>query len=133
VSILVDTNVILDVITDDPRWAEWSADMLMRHEPQGLAINSMIYAELAGDAHSVEEVDDLVARFGLLFLELPRTALFLAAKAFQRYRANGGTRSSILPDFFIGGHAEASGLPLLTRDVGRYRTYFPSVQLLTPP
>jgi len=105
---------------------------LEEHRSGGLAINGVIFAELSVPALDLDEVEQLLLAFGLVLREIPRPGLFLAGKAFARYRASGGTKSSPLPDFFIGAHAEASSLPLITRDSARYRTYFPTVTLITP-
>lgn len=131
-AVLVDTNVILDVLTDDPNWVEWSIAQLENHCDSGLIINSVVYAELCFGSPSVEFVDDVVRKFGLIYQEIPRQGLFRAAKAFSRYRARKGSKVSPLPDFFIGGHAEAAGIPLLTRDTTRMKTYFPGVRLISP-
>ncbi len=131
--VLVDTNVILDVVQDDAVWAEWSQGQLdawaVREE---LGINAVIYAELSMAYARIEELEDTVAAAGLRLLEIPREALFLAGKAFLVYRKQGGTRTGVLPDFFIGAHAAVMELPLLTRETARYRTYFPGVALITP-
>ena len=131
-SVLVDTNVILDVLTDDRRWAEWSIAQLESSSVDGLIINPVIYAELCFGSPSTKFVDDIVRQFGLTCQDLPRQSLFLAAKAFARYRAQKGTKTSVLPDFFIGGHAQATGMPFLTRDTKRLSTYFPGVRLICP-
>jgi predicted nucleic acid-binding protein len=130
---LVDTNVLLDLVTADPRWADWSIAALEAASLRGpLYIDPVIYAELSTRYDRIELLDEFVAVAGLEMLELPRPALFLAGKAFAQYRKSGGTRTGVLPDFFIGAHAAISGLPLLTRDEGRYRTYFPKLALITP-
>ena len=130
---LVDTNVILDVVLADVRWAEWSLRHLDMAAVAGpLVINDIIYAELAAGYPAIEALDELVAGMGLRLEPMPRPALFLAAKAFRQYRARGGTRTGVLPDFFIGAHAAVSGWPLLTRDVRRYRDYFPTVDVTGP-
>lgn len=131
-AVLVDTNVILDVLTDDPRWRPWSQAQLARHRNEGLAINGVIFAELSIPARDLAEVEQLLLQLELDMIEVPRRALFSAGKAFARYRAGGGTKSAPLPDFFIGAHAEAASLPLVTRDPNRYRTYFPSIALIAP-
>lgn len=131
-SVLVDTNVLIDVLTDDPKWADWSVAQLENHSDAGLLINSVIYAELCFGSPSVEFADDVVRRFGLLYQEIPRQGLFRAAKAFGQYRARKGVKTSVLPDFFVGGHAEACGIPLLTRDPKRLSAYFPGVRLICP-
>lgn len=131
--IFVDTNVLLDVVTDDPTWADWSIGQLESASLGGtLWINDVVYAELAVRYDRIEEVDALLEQAGLELAPVPREALFLASKVFNRYRKAGGTRTGVLPDFFIGAHAAVSGLPLLTRDVGRYRTYFPTLTLIAP-
>jgi len=129
----VDTNVLLDIVTDDPKWADWSIAQLETASLRGtLWINDIVYAELAVRYDRIEEVDALLDRAGLELAPVPRAALFLASKVFTRYRKAGGTRAGVLPDFFIGAHAAVSGLPLLTRDVARYRTYFPTLTLIAP-
>lgn len=129
--VLVDTNVIVDITGDSNEWLTWSISQMEKHVGC-LLINPIIYAELCIPLDSADEVDRLVAVFGLEYLELPKAALFLAARAFRRYRQCGGTKSAPLPDFFIGAHAAALEIPILTRDVGRYATYFPEVTLITP-
>ena len=130
---LVDTNILLDVLTDDHHWADWSIRQLDAAALKGpLVINDVIYAELSVRFLTIEAVDAVLAETGSTVMAIPRSALFLAGKVFQRYRAAGGLRTGVLPDFFIGAHAAASGLPLLSRDVGRYRTYFPTIDLVTP-
>ncbi len=131
--VLLDTNVILDVVQDDPVWGEWSQGQLDAWAARDeLGINAVIYAELSIAYVRIEELEDTVHTAGLRFLEIPREALFLAGKAFLAYRKQGGTRTGVLPDFFIGAHAAVMGLPLLTREAARYRTYFPGVALITP-
>lgn len=131
--ILVDTNVLLDLVTDDPRWAEWSIAQLEAASLNGpLLINDVIYAELSVRYDRIEDLESFIDQAGLETAAIPRGALFLAGKAFDRYRKAGGSRAGLLPDFFIGAHAAVSGLPLLTRDAGRYHTYFPSLVLIQP-
>ena len=131
--ILVDTNLLLDLVTDDPRWAGWSAEALDRAASRGaLAVNDVVYAELSVRFARIEEVDALLDEARIALDAMPRPALFLAGKVFRRYCDAGGTRTGVLPDFFIGAHAAVSGLTLLTRDARRYRTYFPTVALVTP-
>jgi len=130
--VLVDTNVLVDVLTDDPRWADWSIEHLEANSAAGLLINPVIYGELCFGSPSVEFADDVVRRFALTYQEIPRQGLFRAAKAFARYKGRKGTKASVLPDFFIGGHAEAAAIPLLTRDTKRLSSYFPSVTLICP-
>lgn len=132
--VLVDTNVLLDLVTDDPNWSEWS---LARLEEAALAgpvlINDIVYAETSIRYARMEDLDSMLAEAMIEIVPTPRSALFLAGKAFQQYRAAGGTRTGILPDFFIGAHAAVEGLPLLTCDASRYRRYFPKVTLIAPP
>ena len=131
--VLVDTNVLIDVIQDDPQWAAWSVDQLAAQaQVHRLAINPVIYAELSLSYSKIEALESAVARMRLDFLEIPRGALFLAAKAFLRYRRRGGKRSNVLADFFIGAHAAVAGIQVLTRDTRRYAEYFPSVALIAP-
>jgi predicted nucleic acid-binding protein len=130
---LVDTNVLLDLVTDDPVWADWSIAELEGASLRGpLLMNDVIYAELAVRYSRIEELDAFVRQAGLEITTLPRAALFLAGKVFAQYRKSGGLRTGVLPDFFVGAHAAVGEWPVLTRDVGRYRTYFPSLTLITP-
>lgn len=130
---LVDTNVLLDLVTDDPKWADWSIRQLDAAALKGpILINGVIYAELSVRFERIEDLDAFLDEAGIALAEIPRAALFLAAKAFRRYRAAGGARGGVLPDFFIGAHAAVAGLPLLTRDPGRYRAYFPMLDLIAP-
>lgn len=130
---LVDTNVLLDLVTDDPNWADWSIAQLEAASLNGpLLINDVVYAELAVRYDRVEDLEVFVDEAGLAMAPMPRAALFLAGKVFTQYRRSGGSRTGVLPDFFIGAQAAVNELPLLTRDVGRYRTYFPSLKLITP-
>jgi predicted nucleic acid-binding protein len=130
---LVDSNVLVDVISKDQTWLAWSMEQLTRCSKNGpLYANSIVYAELAVKMDSEDDLEDALHIIGAEFLPIPKPALYLAAKVFGRYRKAGGTRTSTLPDFFIGAHAQVTGLPLLTRDVARYRTYFPKVKLIAP-
>lgn len=130
---LVDTNVLVDVLANDPDWVDWSIGQLRAQaRVHRLAINPVIYADLALTFSTVEALDEALAGMELPVLEIPRPALFLAGKAFARYRKAGGLKNSVLSDFFIGAHAAVAGLPLLTRDVRRYTTYFPTVRLVAP-
>lgn len=129
----VDTNVLLDLATDDPVWGEWSVAQLEAAALAGpLRVDPVVYAELSVRYSHMEAVDAFLSESGIEIVPTPRAALFLAAKAFACYRAAGGARSGVLPDFFIGAHAAVTGRPLLTRDRGRYATYFPTVTLITP-
>ncbi|CDF97343.1 MULTISPECIES: type II toxin-antitoxin system VapC family toxin [unclassified Pseudomonas] len=131
--VLVDTNVLIDVLEDDPVWADWSIQQLRaQSQIHDLAINPIVYAELSQTFSTFEALDEAVTELGLLMLEIPRPALFLAGKAFVRYRKVGGGKNNVLADFFIGAHAAVKGLTLLTRDAKRYRSYFPSVELVVP-
>jgi predicted nucleic acid-binding protein len=131
--VLVDSNVILDVRSEDPEWFEWSAGTLAAAaEAYELAINPIIYAEVSVDADRIEELEEELPEREFRRLALPYEAGFLAGKAFLRYRRAQGERRSALPDFYIGAHAAVSDLILLTRDPSRYRTYFPTVTLLSP-
>ncbi|MGQ0743137.1 MAG: type II toxin-antitoxin system VapC family toxin [Acidimicrobiales bacterium] len=130
---LVDSNVLLDVLTEDRTWFDWSASELSRAADAGpLYINPVIYGEVSVRFNRIEDLDDALRRADYERLPLPWDAAFLAGKAFLTYRRNGGQRTSTLPDFFIGAHAAVTQLRLLTRDPGRYRTYFPTVALSTP-
>lgn len=130
---LIDTNVLLDVVTNDPDWADWSIDQLEAAALRGpLLINDIVYAELSVRYERVERLEAFLAEAGLDLAAMPRSALFLAGKVFQTYRKAGGTRSGVLPDFFIGAHAAVERMDLLTRDTARYRSYFPTVRLTAP-
>lgn len=131
--VLIDTNVLLDVVTNHPQWADWSQHQLEAAAVKDrLAINAVVYAELSIGFRRIEEVEAVLAKTQIVIEEIPREALFLAGKAFQRYKARGGTRTGVLPDFFIGAHAAVLGIPLLTRDARRYADYFPKLELLAP-
>jgi predicted nucleic acid-binding protein len=131
--IFVDTNVLVDLLNDDPVWAQWSRRELANAKAQHeLAISPVVYAELSvGYAH-IEDVDLMLDTAGIVLMPIPRAALFLAGKAFRQYRAAGGIRTGVLPDFFIGAHALITDAPLVTRDPRRYRTYFPGLALIAP-
>lgn len=131
--VLVDTNVLLDVVTEDPRWADWAQGQLEAAAlSKTLAINAVVYAELSVGFVAIEEVDAMLREARIQIEAIPREALFLAGKAFLRYRSRGGVRTGVLPDFFIGAHAAVAGVPLLTRDSKRYADYFPTLELLAP-
>lgn len=132
-AILVDTSVLLDVLTDDPHWYAWSSEALARcAEESILAINPIIYAEVSIGFERIEELDAALPDRDFHRLPLPFEAAFLAGKAFLRYRRRGGARSTPLPDFYIGAHAAVSRLQVLTRDASRFRSYFPTVALVAP-
>jgi predicted nucleic acid-binding protein len=131
--ILVDTNVLLDLVTDDPVWAAWSQQQLDFASTQDqLAINDIVYAELSIGYRRIEQLDAMIAAAGLVNAVIPRPALFLAGNAFQRYRSAGGRKTGVLPDFFIGAHAVVADTMLITRDAVRYRSYFPGIMLMAP-
>jgi predicted nucleic acid-binding protein len=131
--ILVDTNVLLDLVLEDPNWADWSQHQLESASIHDrVAINPVIYSELSMAYERIEELERKLADAALAYEEIPREALFLAGKAFVNYRRRRGAKNGVLPDFYIGAHAAVTGWPLLTRDATRYRSYFPSVRLLAP-
>ena len=131
--LLVDTNVLLDVLEDDPVWVDWSLRQLRSQaQVHELAINPVIYAELSLAFDSVETLEKTITDMGLICLDLPKPSLFLAGRAFLKYRHEGGNKSNVLADFFIGAHAAVLGCGILTRDARRYRYYFPNVILVTP-
>ena len=131
--ILVDSNILLDVLTNDPHWFERSAATLARlgadHE---LVINPIVYAEVSVGFDRIEDLDAALPDEFFRREALPWEAAFLAGKCFVKYRRAGGARRAPLPDFYIGAHAAVRGMPLLTRDAGRYRTYFPKLELVVP-
>lgn len=130
---LVDSNVLLDVLTEDRRWMVWSIDALAEAaEAKPLYINPVIYAEVSVRFTTIEALEDALPAQDYRREPIPWEAAFLAGKVFLDYRRNKGTRSTTLPDFFIGAHAAVADLELLTRDVARYRTYFPTVSLTAP-
>src|ERR1700751_3036613 len=131
--VLVDSSGLLDVMSQDSRWAAWAEEKLAWHaERDLLAINPIIYAEVSVHFASIEELDDALSPTEFLRLPLPYEAGFLAAKCFLQYRRRGGRGSGPLADFYIGPHAATESLTLLTRDVSRFRTHFPTVQLIVP-
>ncbi|MCP4360139.1 MAG: PIN domain-containing protein [Chloroflexi bacterium] len=129
----VDSNVILDVFLDDPNWGEWSEETLNQYgATHKLFINPIVYTELSIGFNRIEELEESLKIADFQMLEIPKEALFLAGKVFLQYRKNKGTKSSPLPDFFIGVHAAVLNVDLITRDVARYRTYYPTVNLISP-
>ncbi len=131
--LLVDTNVILDIFEDDPEWADWSEATLHQYAAtHTLWINPIIYAEVSIGFERIEALEEALTGCGFQMRQMPREALFLAGKAFLSYRKRQGSRTSPLPDFFIGAHAAVEGLELLTRDITRYKSYFPTVKLISP-
>ena len=130
---LVDSNALLDIMTEDPDWQTWSATTLAQAAETGpLYINPVIYSEVSIRFTTIEALEDALPQADYRRAPIPWAAAFLAGKAFLDYRRNQGTRTTTLPDFFIGAHAAIAELQLLTREVSRYRTYFPTVQLLAP-
>ena len=131
--LLLDTNVLVDVLQDDPQWADWSLrQMRAQAAVHELAINPVVYAEMSLSFSTFEALDRVVATMELSLREIPRAALFLAGKAFAQYRRRGGNKAQVLPNFFIGAHAAVEGWTLLTRDAARFRTYFPTLQIVAP-
>ena len=131
--VIFDTNVIIDIATQDPLWWQWS--LAVRDSADvigGAAINDVVFAELCTRYATVEEVDELLDILELPIHPIPREGLFLAAKAFEAYRHAGGSREHVLPDFFIGAQALVMGAQVATRDARRFRTYFPTLKLITP-
>lgn len=130
---LVDSNVLLDVITEDDEWFDWSADRLTdAASAGGIIINPIVYAEVAAGFNRIEDLDDALPAEYYRRTPLPWEAAFLAGQCFVKYRRRGGGRRSPMPDFYIGAHAAVSGLTLLTRDARRYRTYFPALRIIAP-
>jgi predicted nucleic acid-binding protein len=131
--ILVDSNVILDVVTPDPIWESWSAPTMKSHaRTELLVINPIIYAEISVSFFDMEKLDISLSLMQLALISIPREAAFRAGKAFLQYKKQEGKKTNVLPDFFIGAHAAVLGCSLLTRDTRRYATYFPTVRLITP-
>lgn len=130
---LVDANVLLDLLTEDPAWLTWSQDALAEAADAGpLWINPLVYAEVSVRFTAIEDLEDALPPDQFRRAPLPWEAAFLAGKAFVAYRRRGGTKGAVLPDFYIGAHAAVTGLSLLTRDAARFRTYFPTVRLTAP-
>ena len=131
--VLIDSNVLLDIVASDPDWRPWSeaalADAMLT---DAVVVNPLVYAEISIAYRQVEELDAVLDRLRIQRADLPWVAAHRAGQAFLQYRRAGGSKSSPLPDFYIGAHAEVSGIPLLTRDARRYRTYFPDVSLIAP-
>lgn len=133
-AILVDSNVLLDIFTESDRWLSWSSAALERAANESrLVINPVIYAEVSIRFKRIEELDEALPATMFEREDIPYEAAFLAGKAFLAYRQRSGTKMSPLPDFFIGAHAAIRGYAVLTRDVSRYRTYFPRLSLISPP
>jgi predicted nucleic acid-binding protein len=131
--VLVDSNVLLDVFTEDPAWFDWSSDVLAEMaEHSVLVVNPIIYAEISVRFESIEELEQVLPPDQFAREPLPWEAAFLAGKSYMAYRRRGGERRSPLPDFYIGAHAAVRGMTLLTRDASRYRTCFPALRLIAP-
>lgn len=132
-TVLVDSNVILDLTTEDPDWYDWSTQALTRCADEAyLAINPIIYAEVSVGFDRIEDLEETLIPDFFRRLPLPYEAGFLAGKCYTMYRKRGGAKRSPFPDFYIGAHAAVSGLTLLTRDPGRYRSYFPTINVIAP-
>jgi predicted nucleic acid-binding protein len=130
---LVDSNVLLDLLERDSTWGSWSRERLEDCANEGdLCINSIIYAEVSVGFRSIEEVESAFPDSYFRRALIPMEAAFVAGKAYVQYRRRGGSRTLGLPDFFIGAHAAVAGMRLLTRDLGRYRTYFPTIEIIAP-
>jgi hypothetical protein len=133
VEILVDSNIILDIVTEDREWFQWSSKTFARYADTNiLVINPIIYVEVSIGFERIEEVEEVLSLTNFRRAQLPWEAAFLAGKCFMEYRKKGGRKRSPLPDFFIGAHATIMGMSLMTRDVSRYRAYFPKLSLISP-
>ncbi len=131
--VFVDSCVLLDLFTDDENWADWSERTLEKYsQTNTLYVNSIVYTEISIGFNKVEEVESAIEELGIKVLEMPREASFLTGKAFLKYRKSKGNKISPLPDFFIGAHASVSGFDLITRDLAKYKTYFPQIKLIHP-
>jgi len=131
-SVYVDSCVVLDLMTDDEEFGNWSEEILNKYREKGLFANWMVFAEICPPLDDADQADDILNALGIKIMPSSKTGLWLAAKAFVRYRKSGGNKTSPLPDFIIGAQAQVENLPLITRDVQRYQTYFPKVQLIIP-
>ena len=131
--ILVDTSILINVATQHPEWFTWSRAQLDNAAlaDEMVVVNDIIYAEMSV-RYSMSTLDAVLDRIAVQLVPMPREALFVAGRSFQRYRAAGGIRTGVLPDFFIGAHALVAGIPLITRDIARYRSYFPGIELIAP-
>jgi len=131
--IFVDSCVLLDLFTDDKDWGEWSENILEKYsQTNTLYINSIVYTEISIGFEQIEEVEKAISELNIKVLEIPREALFLTGKVYLKYRRNKGTKNSPLPDFFIGAHVSVENFNLITRDIKKYKTYFPKVKLIHP-
>ncbi len=132
--VLVDSCVLLDLFTNDPVWADWSENILGQYgQTNTLFINSIIYTEVSIGFNRIEEVEAALEQIGIKVLEIPREALFLAGKIFLNYRKTSAARHSTLPDFYIGAHAMVSDFNVIIRDISRYKSYYPDLNLIAPP
>ena len=133
IGVFVDSCILLDLFTDDPCWGDWSQEILEQYsQTNSLYINAMVYTEVSIGFNEIEEVEDALSALSIKVVETPKEALFLAGKVFLKYRKNKGTKTSPLQDFFIASHVAVSGFDLITRDLGKYRTYFPQIKLIHP-
>ena len=131
--IFIDSCILLDLFTDDLVWADWSEKILDKYsQTNALYINSIIYTEVSIGFNKIEEVEKAISGLDINVIEIPREALFLAGKAFLKYKRNKGIQKSPLPDFFIEAHASVSKFNLITKDAAKYKTYFPSLKLIHP-
>lgn len=131
--VFVDSNIALDVFLNDPKWADWSESILDRYDQLGpLYINAIVYSEISIGFKRIEDLESAIVKAGLQMLEIPKEALFLAGKAYLKYKKRKGMKRTPLPDFYIGAQAAVQDLVLITRDVSRYRSYFPTVKLVCP-
>ena len=131
--VFVDSCVLLDLFTDDKDWGEWSENILEKYsQTNTLYINSIVYTEISIGFNKIEEVEKAISELNIKVLEIPREALFLTGKAYLKYRKNKGTKKSPLPDFFIGAHVSVEKFSLITRDINKYKTYFPKVKIIHP-
>ncbi len=131
--ILVDTNVLIDLLQDDPQWADWSEEQLLKAQKLGaLFINAVGYAELVPALDTMAALDDFLKRSKIVVKEISRPAAYMAGEAFLQYSKRKGTKTGVLADFFMGAQAHTEGWKILTRDQGRYKTYFPKVKLICP-
>jgi len=131
--VLVDSNIILDVFLNDPIWADWSEDILEEYILHTtLYINSIVYSEISISFELIEDLETAITKAEFQMLEIPREALFLAGKVYLKYKRRKGLKRTPMPDFYIGAQASVLNLDLITRDVSRYRSYFPTIKLITP-
>jgi predicted nucleic acid-binding protein len=131
--VLIDTNVLLDIVSENPDWSEWSfRSLIAAGARDALVVNEVVYAEMSVGYDSIEDLDEFLGSFTIGLARIPERGLFLAGRVYRQYRRASGTKTGVLPDFFIGAHAAVTGAPLLTRDTRRIRSYFPTVALIAP-